>query len=334
VLTPVIPSPNGRVILASPLLLTLTEILGFKKGSAGAVGLSMASFLGYGNMSIMFMNGSFVCFFMLGLLPPDVGSAITWGMWFKAACLLSVVFFLLSYLAIVVLHRPTETKELVSSVTDAQLRALGPLTAEEKVCLLAVLASLAGFLTQSWHHVDGAWIAMLSLLILFATSVLDEKTVRARIDWAFLISLGALIGFGNVISASGLPQTVAQEAKPYIEFFAGSRVVFLLAVTIGVVLIRFILPAFPSLVVCMLALLPIGATLGVSPFVIVLIVLLVNEPWFFPHQNMIFQSLVSSTEGRLFDHRQTVRLATLHVFIALVAVALSVPYWKYLGMIR
>jgi di/tricarboxylate transporter len=198
ILTPVIPSPNGRLALASPLVVTLTEILGYRKGSPGAVGLAMASFLGHGNMSVMFMNGSFVCFFMLGLLPPDVGSSVTWGYWFKAAWVLSVVFFSCSFLTVIALYRPGERRELVSSVTDAQLRALGPLTTEEKVCLLTVLTSFAGFLTQSWHHVDGAWIAMLCLLILFATSVLDQNTLRTAVDWTFLISLGALIGFEKV----------------------------------------------------------------------------------------------------------------------------------------
>jgi di/tricarboxylate transporter/CRP-like cAMP-binding protein len=333
-LTPIIPSPNGRLALASPLILTLTEILGYKKGSGGAVGLAMASFLGHGNMTTMFMNGSFVCFFMLGLLPPDVGSAITWGYWFKVAWLLSTFYFCCSYLAVIALYRPAEQRELVPSVADAQLRTLGPMTMEEKVCLLAVFTSLAGFLTQSWHHIDGAWIAMLCLLILFATPVLDQTTLRTSIDWAFLISLGALIGFGNVISASGLPEIVAGVAKPYLQFLVASKLVFLLAITVSVVVIRFILPAFPSLVVCILALLPISAALEISPFVIGLIVLLVNEPWLLPHQSMIFQTLLSSTEGRLFDHPQTVKFALAHVLISLAAIAVSYPYWKYMGLIR
>jgi di/tricarboxylate transporter/CRP-like cAMP-binding protein len=333
-LTPIIPSPNGRLALASPLILTLSEILGYKKGSGGAVGLAMASFLGHGNMTVMFMNGSFVCFFMLGLLPPDVGSAVTWGYWFKAAWLLSVFYFCSAYLAIIALYRPTEMRELVASVTDAQLRTLGPLTVEEKVCLLTVLASLAGFLTQSWHHIDGAWIAMFCLLILFATSVLDQGTLRTAIDWVFLVSLGALIGFGNVIAASGLPEIVAGAAKPYLQFLVGSRLLFLLVITVSVVAIRFVLPAFPSLVVCILALLPISATVGINPFVIGLVLLLVNEPWLLPHQSMIFQTLLASTEGRLFDHAQTVTFALIHVVISLAAVAVSYPYWKYLGLIR
>lgn len=333
-LTPIIPSPNGRLALASPLILTLTEILGYKKGSGGAVGLAMASFLGYGNMTPMFMNGSFVCFFMLGLLPPDVGSSITWGYWFWVAWPLSTFYFCACYLAVITLYRPTVQKELVSSVADAQLRTLGPLTVEEKVCLFAVLTSLTGFLTQSWHHIDGAWIAMLCILILFATSVLDQATLRNAIDWAFLISLGALIGFGNVIAASGLPEIVAGAAKPYLQYLVASKLLFLLAITVSIIVIRFILPAFPSLVVCILALLPISAALEISPFVLGLIVLLVNEPWLLPHQSMIFQTLLSSTEGRLFDHRQTVKFALAHVLISLAAITISYPYWKYLGLIR
>ncbi len=334
ILTPVIPSPNGRLALAGPLILTLSEILGYKKGSGGAVGLSMASFLGHGNMSFMFMNGSFVCFFMLGLLPPPVGSSVTWVSWFLIAAPLSIFFFFCSYLAVIYYFRPTEMKTLVSSVTDAQLRALGPMTVEEKVCILAVLTSLAGFLTQSWHHIDGAWIAMLSLLVLIGTSVLDQNTLRSNIDWAFVISLGALIGFGNIISVSGLPEIVAGTAKPYLEFLSGGRLIFLLFITISVVVIRFVLPAFPTLVVCILALLPISATLEISPFVLGLIVLLVNEPWFFPHQSMIFQTLISSTDGRLFEHGQIVKLAFLHVLFALASITVSFPYWKYMGLIR
>jgi di/tricarboxylate transporter len=334
ILTPVVPSPNGRLVLSSPLVLTLSEILGFKKGSPGALGLSMANLLGHGNMSMMFMNGSFVCFFMIALLPENVGSAVTWGYWFVAAFVLSISYFLCFYLAIIFFYRSETTKPLVPSVTNAQLRALGPVSRDEKLCVLAIVISLAGFLTQSWHHIDGAWISLISLLVLLGSSVLDEQTIRANIDWPFLIALGALIGFGNVISDSGLTQIVAGKARPYLEFFTASKLIFLLAVAIAVVLIRFILPAFPALVVLMLALLPIALSLDINPFAMGLVMLLVNEPWFFPHQNLIFQTFMSSSEGRLFDPGQMVKFAFVHVIIALVAIGLTFPYWRYLGLVR
>jgi di/tricarboxylate transporter len=333
-MTPVIPSPNGRLVLASPLVLTMSEILGFRKGSDGAVGLSMATLLGYGNMSVAFMNGSFICFFMIGFLPHEVAATITWGYWLKTTWLLSIFFFLLTYLSIVAFYRPREMGELVPSVTDLQLSVLGPLTKEEKISLLAVAITLGGFLTQSWHHVDGAWVTLLSLLILFATSVLDENTLRSRIDWAFLISLGALISFGNVIASSGLPEMVSRGARPYLQLLVGSSFVFLLASVAGVFLLRLFLPAFPAIVVSLLALVPLGTDMGINPFVIGVIVLLAIEPWLLPHQSLLFQTLWSATEGRLFDHRQTMKSALVHVLVCLLAVAGSIPFWKHVGLIR
>jgi di/tricarboxylate transporter len=334
IMTPVIPSPNGRVALASPLVVMLSEILGFRKGSPGAIGFSMASLLGYGNMYMMFLNGSFVCFFVVGLLPPEISATITWVYWFKAALVMSIVYFIGFYLCIVILYRPKEMGELVPSLVNTQLRILGPFTAEEKFCLIAVIISLAGFLTQSWHHVDGAWIAFASLLILFGSSVLDETTIRTGIDWPFLISLGALIGFSSIISASGLPQIVAHSAGPYAQIFVKNRFFFLPVVVVCVILIRFVLPAFAALVVCILALLPLASTLDINPFVIVLVVILVNEPWFFSHQSIIYRTLMSATEERLFEPGQTVKLAFYHVLVAVIAVAVSFPYWKYIGLIK
>ena len=55
-LTPMIPHPIARTTLASPLVMTLSEILGFKKGSKGAVGMAMVCLLGFGQMSFMFME--------------------------------------------------------------------------------------------------------------------------------------------------------------------------------------------------------------------------------------------------------------------------------------
>lgn len=99
--------------------------------------------------------------------------------------------------------------------------------------LPTVVIFLAGFLTQPWHHINEAWVAMLCFLILFASSVLDEKTVRADIDWNFLISFGVLVGFGNIISGSGLSGINAGGAKPYLEVFVGNKWIFLLVITLA-----------------------------------------------------------------------------------------------------
>jgi di/tricarboxylate transporter len=258
---------------------------------------------------------------------------MSWGSWLKAALPLGAFFFIFSYLGIIFLYRPKEKKTLNTWVIETQLKTLGPLTVEEKICLATVVVSLMGFLTQPWHHINIAWVAMLSFLILFASSVLDEKSVRADIDWNFLISFGALVGFGAVISECGLGEVIASGVKPYLKIFGGSRLIFLWIIVIAAMGLRFFLPLPPALLVSILSIVPIASTLGLHPFIIGLVVLASANPWFLPYQNWMYQNLLQDTEGKLFDHKQTLQLAFIHIFIVLGAVTISMLYWKYLGMI-
>ena len=313
--------------------MTLSEILGFKKRDPGAVGIAMVSLLGFGLMSLMFMNGAPECLLILGLLPSQINSSLTWGGWFEAALPLGISFFLFSYLAIITLFRPKDKTTLNPLVIQTQLHTLGPLSTQEKISVATVVIFITAFLTQPWHHIDGAWVAMLSFLILFVSSVLDEKAVRADIDWMFLISFGAIVGFGNIISESSLFELICTAAKPCLEFLTEAKLIFLLIVTLGVTLLRFVLPLVPGLLVSMLSLIPFTSPLGIHPIVIGLVVLASLNPWFLPHQNMMYLNLIQNTEGKLFSHDQTLALALVHVLTVMAAVAVSFPYWRWTGLI-
>ncbi len=43
--------------------------------------------------------------------------------------------------------------------------------------------------------------------------------------------------------------------------------------------------------------------------------------------------MLEATDGKLFTHKHTVRMALAHVAIVLAAIALSVPHWKALGLV-
>lgn len=334
VLTPVIPSSLGRAALAGPVALTLSETVRFRSCSPGSIGFAMCCLLGFGHMSFMFMNGAAICFLIYGLLPPEVSSRITWGFWLKAAFPMGIIFFLLSYLTIVLLYRPQEKIRLSSEVVEAQLKTLGSMTAHEKISLFTVIVSVLGFVMEPWHGINVAWVAMLSFFVLFGTSVLDEKAVRSDIDWTFLISFGALVGFGNVMSSSGLTAIIAKGANPCLGYFAGNKLLLLLTMSLAVHLLRFALPLSPALLIGMFSLLPVLSECQVNPFVVGLILLISTNPFFLPYQNTLYLSILQGTEGKMFRHGQIVKLAFLHILIVLVSIALTVPYWTFLRLIQ
>ncbi len=333
-LTPLIPSAYGRSILASPIALTMSETMQLKKGSAGTIGIAMACLLGFGHMSFVFMNGTAACAFVLGLLPSNSLHPVTWGIWLQAAYPLGIVFFLLSYVAIIYLYHPKKSAELNADVIEAQLKTLGPMTGKEIVSLLTVIGSVVGFATEPWHHVHEAWIAMLAFLIVFAASVIDEQAIRTDIDWSFMIALGAMVGFGDILTESGLAALIVSVIKPYLEIFSGDKGLFLVAFSLAVHFLRFALPLTPALLVSMLAIMPILSSVGIDPLVSGLVALISSNPWVLRQQNSIYRAVWKATGGKIFRHEDTMKMALLHMVIVALAVGLSVPYWEHLGLIK
>lgn len=334
ILTPVIPSAYSRSILASPIALTMSETMRMKRGSAGTIGIAMSCLLGFGHMSFMFMNGTASCAFVLGLMPARPGGTVGWDTWLQAAWPLGISFFILSYLAIIFIYRPKDANRLCPDVVDAQLRTLGPMTDKEKVALGTLLACIAGLATEHWHHIDEAWIAMFGFVVVFATSVLEEKSIRSDIDWSFLLALGAMVGFGDILVESGLTNLIVNSIKPYLAMFSDNKILLLVMFSFTVHLIRCALPLTPGLLVSMLAIMPVLASTGIDPFVVGLVALLSSNPWVLKQQNSIYRNVWKATGGKLFAHNDTTKMALLHIIIVALAVAATVPYWTYLGLIK
>jgi anion transporter len=333
-LTPVIPSSNGRAVLSGPLVLNICETLGFSKDSPGAVGMAMATLLGFGHMSFMFMNGTATCFLALGLLPKGAAAGISWGNWVLYALPLGVAYFAISMLLLFFMYRPVKTKALSAEVIEAQLKTLGEMTRHEKISLWVVNLSLLGFVTEPLHGINGAWVAMVSFLILFVTSVLDEGAVRRDIDWNFLISFGALISFGGLISASSLPNITAAAFAGLLGSITVSEWLFLPLLAMTVYVLRLSLPLPAGLVVSILIFTPVAGTLEIHPFIVALVALVASNPFFVPFQNAVYFNFLESTEGKLFSHSLAKRYSWAQMAAALAAVVFSIPVWRLMGLIR
>lgn len=332
-LTPLIPSAYFRSILASPIALSMSETMRLKKGSPATVGIAMAGLLGFGHMSFVFLNGTASCAFVLGLMPNAVQNTVSWSFWLQAALPLGIVFFLLSFITIILLFHPRQFTSLQIDVVDAQLKTLGPMTDKEKIALATIIFSFIGFTTKHWHHINEAWIAMIGFIIVFATHVLDENAIRSDMDWSYLIALGAMVGFGDILTDSGFDQVMIGALKPYLELFIGSKTLFLIIFSLTVHVIRCALPLTPGLLVCMLAGMPILASIDINPLVSGLVVLASANPWVLKHLQSISNTW-NSSGSKLFKHETSMKIAFVHVVLVAIAVAAAVPFWTYLGLIK
>lgn len=73
---------------------------------------------------------------------------------------------------------------------------------------------------------------------------------------------------------------------------------------------------------------------AMDPWIVIITLLATSTPWFVPAQLPAYQVGYEASEGRLFSHGQARLVCAGYMVVTLVALALCVPYWRALGLVR
>lgn len=330
--TPLLPSANSRSALASPLARELSDAMRLPALGKGTAGLAMSSFLGFGQMYFMFLNGTNICLLAWSLLPAAARQQVTWGRWLWWALPLGILTFIGCYLAILYLFRPEPTAGVSRKTITAQLRVLGPLAGAERQTAVVLGLVLLGFMTQGIHGIDPGWISLGGFLLLIALGVVDKNGLKA-LDWGFLLLVGCLVSLSDITKVTGLTDKMTQWISPVLRPLGASPYLFLGAVAVLMLLARLAIPIQQAVLVMVMALLPVSTQMGFHPFVLAVVVLAMSNSWILPQQNSMYLTVHSGTEERSFTHRQVRPLALVQSLVGVLAILASVPFWQYLGLV-
>ncbi|MGD9604510.1 MAG: SLC13 family permease, partial [Gammaproteobacteria bacterium] len=330
-ITTCIPDTTAGTAIAGPIILALSDSLGYRRRSRGSAGLAMAALLGFGQMSPFFLTGAAENLLAWSLLPEAARAQITWGSWLIAALPLGVTTFVLAFVA-TMLKFPPEFQPTVSrGLIETQIEALGPLSRAELINAAVVVGAMAGWISAPVHGVDVAWIAMIGLGCLLSLNLLDRVAFRAGINWDFLFYLGAVLSLTSVVRELHVDAWVIDQVAPRLQPLAASPGLFLLVTMLAVFAARFILPSFPLVSLLTLTIVPIAMEAGIAPLPLILVICTGVTVWFLPYQSTCYLALYFGTREKAFSHAQVRGLAWIYGIIYLAAVAVSIPVWRALG---
>ncbi|HEY6992462.1 MAG TPA: SLC13 family permease [Xanthobacteraceae bacterium] len=335
VIGPAVPNGTSRVIMIAPMLKELVEALGYRERSKPAAGLAMAVLIGFGQM-VMFLTSSVTAILVLAVLPAEAQKDLNWVTWALYGAPANIILLVGSVASILWLYRPAAGDRQRSSGQAASLalqRALlGPISRDEKIALGVGIGLLLGFTTQPLHHVDPAWIAVLAAGVLAATRVVTVATLRA-VNWDFALLFGILISLATVFGRTGLDRWMAERIAAAAGDPSAAPVVFVVVVALLCFAISFVVRWQAAAPLITIALAPVASAAGVHPFVVGLIALLAGNGFFLPYQSTSYLALYSGTGGKLFTHTQALPAALAYGLWTMVALALSVPAWRLMGLL-
>jgi anion transporter len=332
-ITPGIPDSASGAAIAGPIILALSDSLGYARLSNGSAGLAMAAVLGFGQMSPFFLTGAAENLLAWGLLPEAVRAQVSWGSWALAALPLALVTFVAGFVATLLFLPPEFQPRVSRGLIDTQIEALGRPSRVELLNGAVLIGAVVGWITAPYHGLDVAWVAMIGLATLLAMGLLDRTTFRAGIYWDFLFYLGAVLSLTGVVRHLSVDRWVIQQLTPWLAPMAAHPAHFLLLVAVAVFAARFILPSFPLVSVLTLTLVPIAGDAGIHPLALVLVICTTVAVWFLPYQSTYYLALYFGTKEKAFTHSQVRLLAWSYGVIYVLAILVAIPYWKILGLL-
>jgi DASS family divalent anion:Na+ symporter len=228
---------------------------------------------------------------------------------------------------------PQEKKHLAAKAARPQTHS-GPLTRNEWITLATLLLTVLGWLTTSLHGINEAWVALAALLVFLLTGVLDKKGFKNDLDWGLVMFFGVLNSMALVAEHAKVDAWFVSLSGPFLAQFAGEPLPFLLGVCLLVSAVRFLLRKTPTAALLAVTVLPLSNIAGIHPGVVIVVAIMAGECFLLGYQDGPYQIAYGGAAGKAFSHGQARKVLGAKYLATFLAVAVSIPYWRFLGLIR
>jgi anion transporter len=335
-LTPLLPTGKVRATMMVPIAAAVAEVIGFRPRSNGSAALSLCAYIGFAQMSFMFLTGGAQNLAGWSLLPEAARSEFGWGMWTLAALPAGIFTFCFLLVATHWLFPPDAHDQRALSTTGNQggVRDLGAIRKTEWLSLAVLALALIGWLGKPLHGIGETWVAMMALVVFLMSGTLDNAGLKNNIDWGFLLFFGVATSLGDICSQLKVDRWLMGMAEPILAASSFHPAVFLMVVVLLVYLVNLFLKKAPAVVLLTLALMPWARELGIHPGVLLLTLALAVQGFILPYQDGPYQLAYFSSEKKAFSHHQGNKLLLAKFVSSFLAILISVPYWRFLGLIH
>lgn len=335
VFCPAIPSVIAKVSIAGKFIPQLARGMGFKEQSKESAGLFLAMYLGFVLAAPMYLTATSTNMSLVELLPKAEEARMTWGHWLAAAAPATLIAAVLGYAAILLMFRPKQECRSDRSAVESELRALGPLTRPEKICVWVLVAAVVLWITESIHHQKPATVALAGLAIMLATGVVDKKTFHTDIGWSSLVFIAVILNLGTVFPRLGIDKYLGAQVLPLIGPLAQNTYVFILLLMALTMALRFVIVSMNALLaILFLVLMPVAQSVGMTGWALGMIIHFASHCIFFvAYQNVVFTIAYEAADGKGITTKDGALYSLVFTAFTVIAVVLSVPYWRMLGLL-
>lgn len=333
-LTPIIPTANGRIALVAPFYADMVESLKLQPRGPAATRLALACFGSISLFSAIFLTSKSVNFAVFGLLTAQEQDHFQWLTWCGTALVAGAVLLGLNLLVSLLWFRNSEQPQLPKARVTEQLMLLGKIKNREWGAIIGLAFLMIGLVTSSIHKVQPPWLGFAMLFGLLLCGTLNKKELKEKVDWIFLLYLSGITGMVAAFNFLGLDKELGNALPGLGDYMHSNFNLFVLLLFVAINLIRIAVPINATIVIFASILMPVAEVNGINAWVVGFIILMFAESWFLPYQCSYYLQLQELNNKHGCYHEKSFLYANALMNLArLAAIYGSIPFWKMLGIL-
>lgn len=335
VLSLLTPSITVRVVIVTPIALQSVEILGLPKDSKGrslillvAWGMAMIPGIGWqtGSLAGPIISGFYATNPALGM--------IDFASWARVTLLPVIIVTLLTLIGGYLLLKPKDKLEVSREVFDKEYQKLGPMSRQELITALVLTFSFMMFTTSKIHGIPDGATVLFAWFILNVTQIIEPKDISSGISWDLVIFIGTAMGFGPVMSQTGISDWLASHLVGAIAPITANPWIFVYAILIVFFLWRFVdIATFIPTFAIITAIVPeVSRQYGIDPLLWVPLMALAQNAFFLSYTNMFTLVAEANLGDKGWKPKELSLFGVVYFVAVLLAMVVAIPYWQSLGL--
>lgn len=330
VLSALTPSITVRLSVVMPIAMNLVEGCGLSYRSRGSALICLAAWGGAVLPGTGWLTGSLWGPFMMGFLPPEMKPLATFEAWFS---IMSVPWFIAGILfvgLVYVLLKPKTPLAVAKESFHEAYRALGRISTREVVTAIILTGALVLFATERYHHIPTAACAMMAVLALVLSEIITAEDIGKGANWDVIIFFGAVVSLSDIFAHSGISAWIRPFIEPGILSFARTPLMFLIVVTVGLWIIRFVdVPwGFSTIALTSPLFIPLFEDYGLHPVLVSVAAIAGGNSFFMAYTQPFIMVSDAITAQRAWGSRHVAIAGGLYAVSIIAAMLLSSFYWK------
>jgi len=234
IIAPLTPSNTARTAAMLPIIQGIGEAYHAVPGRSNfGKALALSAAFASNITGSAFLTGTIANPAALSIVIAAVGTSqyTSWSYWALAAAPTNLIILFISGWVLLKLF-PPEVKEIPGGITyiEEELRAMGPMSAEEKRAILYFLIALCLWATDSLHNFNATMIAFFVSMLIYLPriGVLDWRESQNQLPWELFMYFGGVLTLSSALMQSKAIEFVIKKAMASLGLSAVSEGTLLL----------------------------------------------------------------------------------------------------------